>query len=139
LPDTLHHGDLGMYNVRIINGKCFFYDWGCGGKAHPFFDTVRLISTMRDKLPADKDARNIIINAYLGEWLEYGNYEEIKKIFTLMVELYGFYMLYCKYTRARDLHRLYTTNPELISADTLENRRETAAVYVKRFIEKDFK
>jgi hypothetical protein len=44
LPDTLHHGDLGAYNVRITGKDCIFYDWGCGGVSQPFFDTCRLLS-----------------------------------------------------------------------------------------------
>ena len=140
LPDAIHHGDLGAYNVRVVDGKCIFYDWGCGGRAHPFFDTVRLLSSMRNKLPADKNARNTIVDAYLGEWSEYGSHDELKNIFALMSRLYGFYMLYCKYTRTRNLHRSYVANPNLISADGLglDNRYATASTYIKRFIETDF-
>ena len=140
LPDTIHHGDLGTYNVRIAGGKCVFYDWGCGGRAHPFFDTVRLLNSMRDKLPADNNVRNTIIDAYLDKWSEYGSRDELKNIFTLMNKLYGFYMLYYKYTRTRNLHRLYTTKFDSISADGLglDNRYSTAATYIKRFIESNF-
>ena len=139
LPDTIHHGDLGVYNVRVIDGRSVFYDWGCGGVSHPFFDTVRLLSSMRGKLPTDVQAKEIIIDVYLREWSDYGNYDELKNIFTAIDGLAGFYMLYCKYTRTRNLHRSYTGNPDSISADGLglDKRYETAAIYLKRFLEKE--
>jgi 8-oxo-dGTP diphosphatase len=140
LPDTIHHGDLGTYNVRIIDGKCIFYDWGCGGVSHPFFDTFRLLSSIRGKLPTDVAAKEMIIDTYLGEWLEYGSYKELKNIFMTIDGLAGFYMAYVKYIRARNLHITFTNKPEAISADGLglDMRYSTAATYLKRFITNDF-
>lgn len=140
LPDSLHHGDLGAYNVRVADGKCIFYDWGCGGVSHPFFDTIRLLSSIRNKLPTDVPAKEIIINAYLQEWSEYGSYEELKTIYTAIDGLAGFYMAYCKYIRARNLHLSYVEKTEAISEDGLglDRRYSTAATYLKRFIENDF-
>lgn len=140
LPDTIHHGDLGTYNVRVVDGKCIFYDWGCGGVSHPFFDIFRLLSSIRNKLPTDMTAKNIIIDTYLREWSEYGNHNELKSIFTAVDGLSGFYMAYVKYIRARNLHLSYVKTPEAITADglELEKRYETAAIYLKRFINNDF-
>jgi hypothetical protein len=70
LPDTIHHGDLGTYNVRIVDGKSIFYDWGCGGVSHPFFDTFRLLSSIRGKLPTDVPTKEIIIATYLKRFIE---------------------------------------------------------------------
>ena len=141
LPDTIHHGDLGTYNVRIINGKSIFYDWGCGGVSHPFFDTFRLLSSTRGKLPTDAPAKEIIIDAYFREWSEYGSHEELKNIFTAIDGLAGFYMAYVKYIRARNLHLSFTEKTEAISADGLglDMRYATAATYLKRFIANDFR
>jgi len=140
LPDTIHHGDLGTYNVRIIDGKAVFYDWGCGGASYPFFDTFRLLSSIRGKLPTDIPAKEIIIDTYVREWAEYGSYEEIKNIFTAIDGLAGFYMAYVKYIRARNLHISFAEKPEAISANGLGlyRRYETAAIYLRRFIENDF-
>ena len=139
LPDTIHHGDLGMYNVRITDDSCVFYDWGCGGVSHPFFDTFRLLSTIQRKLPAES-AKEIILKAYLREWSDYKTYNELTKIFASVDGLAGFYMMYCKFIRARDLHQSYTEKPDLISADGLglDKRYETAAIYLKRFIKNEF-
>ena len=140
LPDTIHHGDLGTYNVRIIEKKSIFYDWGCGGVSHPFFDTFRLLSSIRGKLPTDISAKEIIIDTYLREWSEYGSRDELKNIFTAIDGLAGFYMAYVKYIRARNLHLSFAEKPEAISVDGLglDRRYETAAIYLKRFIENDF-
>ena len=139
LPDTIHHGDLGMYNVRVIGEKCIFYDWGCGGVSHPFFDTFRLLSTIQRKLPTDTQATEIILDAYLQEWSNYGDYDELITIFASVDRLAGFYMMYCKFIRAWNLHRSYITKPDLLSADGLglDIRYATAATYLKRFIETD--
>jgi len=140
LPDTIHHGDLGTYNVRIADGKCIFYDWGCGGVSHPFFDTFRLMYSIREKLPADVPAKDIILDTYLREWLDYGSLEELKSIFTAIDGLSGFYMAYVKYIRTRNLHISFAENPEAISADGLglDMRYATAATYLRRFIANDF-
>jgi len=140
LPDTIHHGDLGTYNVRVVDGKCIFYDWGCGGVSHPFFDTFRLLSSIRGKLPADIPAKELIIDTYAREWLNYGSYEEISNIFSTIDGLAGFYMAYVKYVRARNEHLLYAGITEEIPAAVawLNNRYETSSIYLKRFIENNF-
>jgi hypothetical protein len=141
-PDTIHHGDLGTYNVRIVEGKSIFYDWGCGGVSHPFFDSFRLLSSIRNKLPTDVPAKEMIIDAYINEWLDYGSHEEIKNIFKAIDGLAGFYMAYVKYIRARDLHLAFAENIETkaITADGLglDKRYETVAIYLKRFIGNNF-
>ena len=140
LPNTIHHGDLGSYNVRVVDGKSIFYDWGCGGVSHPFFDTFRLLSAIKGKLPTDLSAKEIIVDAYLQEWLEYGSHDEIKNIFTAIDGLAGFYMAYVKYIRARNLHLSYTRKTEMTSSDAvgLDRRHETASIYLKRFLENSF-
>lgn len=141
LPDTIHHGDLGTYNVRVVDGKCIFYDWGCGGVSHPFFDTFRLLSSTSVKLPTDVRASEMIINTYLQEWVEYGSHEELKDIFTAINGLAGFYMAYVKYIRTRNVHvAAHSGKEEAISADGLglDRRYETASEYLKRFIKNDF-
>jgi hypothetical protein len=140
LPDTLHHGDLGTYNVRIVDGISIFYDWGYGGVSHPFFDTFRLLSSIRGKLPSEVPAKEKILDAYLQEWLEYGSHEELKKIFAAIDGLAGFYMMYCKYIRAKNLHLHYVENAEAINTDAmgLDHRYSTAATYLNRFINTNF-
>ena len=136
-----YHGDLGTYNVRIVDGKAIFYDWGCGGVSHPFFDTFRLISQVVRKLPGEVDSpKEVIISAYLREWLEYGSHEELKNIYAAIDGLAGFYMAYVKYIRARNLHLLYSEKPEALSQEGmwLDMRYETAAIYLKRFIGNKF-
>ena len=135
IPETIHHGDLGTYNVRIVDGKSIFYDWGCGGVSHPFFDVFRLLSSITRKLPTDVPAKEMIIDAYIRDWLNYGSYDEIKNIFTAIDGLAGFYMAYVKYIRTRDVHLSFTNNAEAIAAHCLEpnNRYATAATYLNRF------
>jgi hypothetical protein len=140
IPYTIHHGDLGTYNVRLVDGKSIFYDWGCGGVSHPFFDTYRLLSSIRGKLPTDMPAKEMIIDAYIREWLDYGSYEEIKNIFATIDGLTGFYMAYVKYIRTRGVHLSFANNTEAIAAHCLEpnNRYATASTYLKRFIGNNF-
>jgi hypothetical protein len=140
VPDTVHHGDLGMYNVRIVDGKSIFYDWGCGGVSNPFFDTFRLLSSIKNKLPPNIPANEIIMDAYFQEWSEYGSQEELRNVFKAIDGLAGFYMAYCKYIRTRNLHLSYAEDSGTISADGLglDKRYETASIYLKRFINHDF-
>jgi len=85
-------------------------------------------------------AKEIIIDTYLCEWSDYGSHEELKRIFSAIDGLAGFYMMYCKYIRAKNLHRLYAENKEAVNTDAngLDNRYSTAATYLKRFLENDF-
>jgi hypothetical protein len=123
-----------------VNGKSTFYDWGCGGVSHPFFDTFRLLQSIRGKLPADVPAKEIIIDTYLREWSDYASHDELKNIYLEIDGLAGFYMAYVKYIRARNLHLSYTGKADSIFADGLglNKRYETAATYLKRFILNDF-
>jgi len=72
--------------------------------------------------------------------LDYGNYEELKNIFTAIDGLAGFYMAYVKYIRTRDVHISFDNNMEAIAEHCLEqnNRYATASTYLKRFIANDF-
>ena len=136
LPDTIHHGDLCTYNTRIVDGECIFYDWGCGGVSHPFFDTFRLMYTIRGKLPTDISAKEIIIDTYLREWSEYGNHNELKNIFNAIDGLARFYMAYVKYIRTRNLHMAYAVKPDAFIDDLgMDRRYATASVNLKEFIE----
>jgi len=140
IPNTIHHGDLAAYNVRIIDGKSIFYDWGCGGVAHPFFDTFRLLGNVRKKFPTDIPAKQIIVDTYIREWLEYGCYEELKGMFEAVGGLAGFYMAYVKYVRARNLHLSFAGKEGVATGDAvgLDRRYETAAIYLRRFLEHNY-
>lgn len=140
LPNIVHHGDLGTYNVRIVDGKSIFYDWGCGGVSHPFFDTFRLLYSIRGKLPVES-AKEMIIDAYVQEWLAYGSHEEIKNIFSAVDGLAGFYMAYVKYIRARNQYLLYTEKSEKTSMDAIwmDERHNVAATYLREFIANNFR
>jgi len=104
---------------------------------YPFFDTVRLLYSSRGKLPTDMPAKQMIIEAYLQEWLEYGSYEELSNTFAAMDGLLAFYMAYVKYIRARNLHLAWAEKPETTPDDGagLNTRYETTAIYLKEFIE----
>ena len=139
VPDTIHHGDLGTYNVRITDEGCIFYDWGCGGVSHSFFDTFRLLYSIRAKLPTHVPATDIIINAYLKEWSDYGSHDQLKSLFAAIDGLAGFYMAYVKYIRARNAHIAFAKNPGAAPMDeSLDRRYETAAIYLREFIEHSF-
>ena len=140
IPDTIHHGDLGTYNVRVVDGESIFYDWGCGGVSHPFFDTFRLLYSIKGKLPTDIPAKEKIIDTYVREWIDYGSYEEVNNIFTAIDGLAGFYMAYVKFIRARNEHLLYAGKTDEIpaAAGWLNNRYEISSIYLKRFLENNF-
>jgi len=138
LPDTIHHGDLGTYNVRVVDEKSIFYDWGCGGVSHPFFDTFRLLYSIRGKIPTDIPAKKIIVNAYIQEWLDYGSYEEIMKIFTAIDGLAGFYMAYVKYIRARNEHFSFDDKTGKTRAAALDMRYSTTATYLREIATNNF-
>jgi len=135
IPNTVHHGDLGAYNVRIIDENCIFYDWGCGGVSHPFFDTVRLLYSSRRKFPTDVPAKAMIIDAYLCEWEEYASLEILQDLFAKMEGLLEFYMAYVKYIRAKNLHLSCFEKTELTDDVSLDRRYETTAIYLREFLE----
>ena len=137
IPDTIHNSDIGAYNVRHVNGKFIFYDWVWGGVSHPFFAMSRLLGSINKILPADVPAKEVIVNAYLCEWAEYGSYEELKDIFEKIDRLYVFHvMFFVKYIRRRHEYLQYAGKADAISAESrwLDKGYENLALYLRRFI-----
>jgi len=120
LPDTIHNSDMADYNVRCVDDNYIFYDWDWGGAAHPFFNMSRLLHSIERLLPSDIPAKEIIIDAYLREWVEYASIEELKRIFSIVDRLLGFsVMFFLKYVRTKPSY---------------SERYKNFSLYLKRFI-----
>ena len=141
IPYTIHNSDLGTQNVRVVDGKYIFYDWAWGGVSHPFFSASCLLNALKRKLPADIDAKENIVDAYLREWAEYGHHETLKNIFIFIDSLITLNVaFFLKYIRTRPLHFLLREKADISHAEklTLDERYKSFAFYLKRFIDKDF-
>ena len=136
IPSTIHNSDMAAYNTRFTGGKYIFYDWVWGGAGHPFFGMSRLLNTVKKMLP-NLSAKEIIIDIYLNQWLEYGSYEELKQAFTAVDRLQGFsVMFFLKYVRTKDMHLLFAGKAKALSAEgrALDKRYQNFALYLNRFL-----
>ena len=141
VPDTIHNCDMAAYNVRCVDGKYIFYDWALGGASHPFFAMSRLLDNIRRALPADIPAKEIIVDAYLREWSEYGSHNELRDIFITINKLLVFHVtFFLKYIRTRMIHIECAGKVEPLSAESgwLDERYKNFALYLNRFIDEDF-
>ena len=99
------------------------------------------MNSIRRILPSDIPAKEIIVDAYLREWSEYGSHEDLKSVFTAVDRLLGFnVMFFLKYIRTRDLHLANADKVDAISANSraLAKRYENFALYLNRFINDRF-
>jgi len=142
IPDTIFNSDMAAYNTKYVNGNYIFYDWAWGGAAHPFFNMSRLLSSVRGMLPVGIPAKDIVIDAYLQEWTEYANINELKEVFMVVDSLLGFsVMFFLKYVRTKHIHMLNAGKGEELPVkfrQDLDERYRTFAEYLKRFINDDF-
>ena len=86
IPSTIHGGDVRPGNIRVIDGKYIFYDWAWGAVAHPFIEIVSFLHIIRRALP-DELAREMLIDSYLQEWVDYGTWDDLKYAFFVLTSL----------------------------------------------------
>ena len=113
IPDTLQHGDVRPGNIRVVGNGYMFYDWAWGAVSHPFIEASLFLNVIRKNLPAGIPAKEILMDAYLQEWLAYGTYEELKNAFVILDGLKELFMAYgdCVWLEA-----IYTKCGEAIEA-----------------------
>ena len=140
IPDVIQNGDVRPGNIRVVGDKYNFYDWAWGAVSHPFIEVTTFLHIIRRSLPENIPAKEIIIDAYLSEWLEYGTYDELKRVFTILDDLKELFMAYADYLWVEDIYSAYDGPIEVMSADgwLLERRNYYFGVVLRRFFEKSF-
>jgi hypothetical protein len=140
IPDVIQNGDVRPGNIRVIDNEYIFYDWAWGAVSHPFNEPAAFLHIIRRTLPADISAKEILVETYVNEWLEYGTREELIKIFAALDELKELFWAYIDYIWVEDIYSASCEPIEAMSADgwLLERRMYYFESVLRRFIEKDF-
>ena len=142
IPNTIRCGDFRPGNIRESKGRYIFYDWSWGSISHPFAEIPNFLHVVGANLPANIPAKDILIETYLREWLEYGTYEQLKSIFATFDELtlaLNWFFDDCIWLEA-----IYSAIDDIdpidpMSADgcLLEKAKGSLSKSVRKFIEKD--
>jgi len=135
IPDTIHHGDVRPGNIRVIDSQYMFYDWAWGAVSHPFIEVVSFIHIIRRTLP-DESARETLVDNYIREWLEYGSYDDLKYVFSVLAVLKDLFFAIVDYDWVEAIAQSSTEPINPMSADgwLLERRIYYFANVLKRFI-----
>ncbi|MCL2404367.1 MAG: hypothetical protein FWC92_02340 [Defluviitaleaceae bacterium] len=136
IPETIHGGDVRPGNIRVVNGKYIFYDWAWGGVAHPFIEIVSFLHIVRRTF-ADEQTKEILIDAYLKQWLDYGTYNDLKHTFTVLATLRDLFFALVDYDWVEAIVQSCDEAISPLSADgwLLEKRNYYFANVLRRFIE----
>lgn len=102
-----------------------------------------IITGFRDiaqNLPTDIPAKKILLETYLGKWLEYGTQEELINVFTILGDLKELHMAYADYDWVKAIYSASNGAIEVMSADgwLLERRNHYFESILRRFFEKNF-
>ena len=140
IPDVIQNGDVRPGNIRVIDNEYIFYDWAWGAVSHPFHEPIAFLHIIRRNLLADIPSKNILVETYLNEWLEYGTQDELKTVFTILDDLKDLFWAHADYIWVKDIYSASNEPIELMSADgwLLERRIYYFESVLRRFIERDF-
>jgi len=139
IPDTIQHGDVRPGNIRVVDGNYMFYDWAWGAVSHPFIEASQFLNIIKKNLPSGIPAQEILLDAYLREWLAYGSYEELKSAFAVLDDLKELFMAYVDCLWLETIVSMCGEGIEAMSADgwLLERRMYYFAKVLHIFLEKE--
>ncbi len=90
LPDTGDHGDLHTNNIRLVDDRVVFYDWGDASVTHPFFST-RVFWHALDELIASESEWLPMVDQfrphYLEPWTSFAPMQELQKALAISDQL----------------------------------------------------
>ena len=137
VPDTIRCGDFRPGNIRETEGRYIFYDWSWGSVSNPFAEISNFLHAAGGNLPDNLNAKDIVVDAYIREWLEYGTYEELKNVFTTLddlKELIHWFLDDCLWLEA--IRSVIDDNTDPMSADgwLLEKAELSLSNNIKKFI-----
>lgn len=140
IPDVIQNGDVRPGNIRVIDNDYIFYDWAWGAVSHPFLEPAAFLHIIRRNLPTDIPAKNILVETYLNEWLEYGTLDELITVFTILDDLKDLFWAHIDYIWVKDIYFACNKPIEAMSADgwLLERRIYYFKNVLRRFIDMDF-
>ena len=82
LPQTLVHGDLHPWNVMVDGDGLRIFDWSDACVSHPLFDLPTFLQRADDE-----SARESMLDAYLGAWIDVASLEELRAAYKLALPL----------------------------------------------------
>ncbi|WP_211202292.1 phosphotransferase [Salicibibacter cibarius] len=91
LPLSIDHGDLFGGNVIVENEEPLIYDWSNSSITHPFLSVVRLVEEVADFF--SEGLSEEILSAYLCEWTDFGQIDELRCEFSIVRLLEPIYYL----------------------------------------------
>jgi hypothetical protein len=104
IPDMLVHPDLWFTNINRKAGGFSIYDWSGTRLAHPFFGLLKLIRfrelELENRMPTQGDPAgddlliSDIVDAYLGEFRQYGTPQSLAEAMTAARDLQNLWRLY---------------------------------------------
>jgi len=135
IPSTIHGGDVRPGNIRVVDGNYIFYDWAWGAIAHPFVEIVSFLHIVRRSLP-DEHASEMLIDAYLQEWLDHGSFSDLKHAFSVLATLKDLFFAIVDYDWLEAIVQSCGNSIDYMSADgwLLDRRSYYFANVLRRFI-----
>lgn len=90
IPASIEHGDLHTNNIRIVEDKLVFFDWGDASISHPFFSTRIFWHALDDLISSEAEWLGLVEEFrpyYLEPWTKFGSMKEIDHILRISDEL----------------------------------------------------
>jgi hypothetical protein len=97
IPDTLVHQDFRDDNIFLDDGRIQIYDWADTVIAHPFFSMFRVLEYServglgkqpgRGVMKIEEPLLERVLDAYLGEFSDYGSGERLREAFDVSRKL----------------------------------------------------
>ena len=80
IPETLEHGDLWAGQMIVHDGCILITDWSDSAITFPFFSLPFFLTEIESNLADYPDAKSVLEDAYLSQWLNYGDMATLKAI-----------------------------------------------------------
>lgn len=90
IPASIEHGDLHTNNIRIVENKFVFFDWGDASISHPFFSTRIFWHALDDLISSEAEWLGMVEEFrpyYLEPWSKFGSMKKIDKTLRISDEL----------------------------------------------------
>ena len=81
VPLSLDHGDFWPGNAFASPNRVTIFDWSDATVSHPFFSLVMSADEISASFQGNPGAARQVIDAYLGEWSDFGTQDELRSLF----------------------------------------------------------
>ncbi|WP_010095488.1 phosphotransferase [Ornithinibacillus scapharcae] len=90
IPASIEHGDLHSDNIRLIDNKFVFYDWGDASISNPFFSTRVIWHALDELITSESEWLEMVEEFrpyYLEPWTKIASMKELDRALRISDEL----------------------------------------------------